>query len=300
MRALIALLLLALPAMADPITVTDSLGTHTFAAPPQRIAALDWSVTEALLDLGITPTGVAEPQAYATWVVDPALPAGITDLGLRAEPNLEALVALAPDVIVTADLDPSLVPVLEQIAPVLVFKAFAVDQDNVVAARQIFLELGTLTGTRAMAEKKLADQEVELNAIAARLAAHFGDARPMVTSIRLNDATSVYVNGENSLPEYVLARLGFANEIPQPRSRWGISLIKAEGLAAAKTGIVLTIGPDMGGAALRDTPIWSFLPFVQAGRLAEVRPIWSYGGAMSLTRAARAYEDALMRVAVTK
>lgn len=298
MRGVITCLLLFIggACLADPITITDARGPQSFAAIPARIAALDWSVTEALLDLGITPVGVAEPDAYGTWVVDPPLPAGITDLGLRAEPNLEALVALAPDVIVTADLDPALVPALEKIAPVVLFRAFATDQDNAATARAIFLSLGTLTGTRALAEEQLTDQDTELDRISGRLAAHFGAPLPRVTAIRLNDAASVYVNGANSLPEYVLGRLGFSNEMPQPPSRWGITLVKAEALAALRDGIVLTIGPDMAGAALRETPIWGFLPFVRAGRVAATTPIWSYGGAMSIGRAARAYEAALMQI----
>ncbi|MDB5665130.1 iron-siderophore ABC transporter substrate-binding protein [Cypionkella sp.] len=297
MRALFAAFcLLALPAFADPVTITDRRGPQTFATRPQKIAALDWSVTEALLDLGISPAGVAEPAAYVDWVVDPALPAGAVDLGLRAEPNLEALAALRPDVIVTADIDPALVPVLEQIAPVVVFQAFDINQDNPSVAKEIFLSLGTLTGTRALAEQKLAAQEVELDAIATRLADHFGVPLPKVTSVRLNDATSAYVNGANSMPEYVLQRLGFENELPQTKTRWGIALLKAEDLAAAKTGIVLAIGPDMGGTALRQTPIWAFLPFVKAGRMADVRPVWSYGGALSIGRLARGFEAALMTI----
>ncbi|MES2432354.1 MAG: iron-siderophore ABC transporter substrate-binding protein [Pseudomonadota bacterium] len=297
MRALIALLcLIALPALADPVTITDMRGQQTFAAPPQKIAALDWSITEALLDLGITPAGVAEPAAYADWVVNPPLPVGAVDLGLRAEPNLEALAALHPDVIITADIDPALVPALQQIAPVVVFQAFDIVQDNPTAAKEIFRQLATLTGTQALAEQKLAAQEVELDAIAKRLADHFGAPLPMVTTVRLNDATSAYVNGTNSMPEYVLARLGFSNELPQPKSRWGITLLKAEDLAAAKTGIVLAIGPDMGGSALRQTPIWAFLPFVKAGRMADVAPVWSYGGALSITRLAHGFEAALLTV----
>lgn len=302
MRVLIAALcLLAQPilvghALADPVTVIDRRGPQSFAAPPQKIAALDWSITEALLDLGITPAGVAEPAAYADWVVSPALPVGAVDLGLRAEPNLEALAALQPDVIITADIDPALVPVLEQIAPVVVYQAFDITQDNPSVAKEVFLSLGTLTGTRDLAELKLAAQELELDAIVKRLADHFGTPLPKVTTVRLNDATSAYVNGANSMPDYVLHRLGFSTEVPQPKSRWGITLLKAEDLAAAKTGIVLAIGPDMAGTALRQTPIWAFLPFVKAGRLADVAPVWSYGGALSIGRLARGFEAALLTV----
>lgn len=127
MRVLIAALCLLAQsvlvgsAFADPVTVIDRRGPQIFATPPQKIAALDWSITEALLDFGITPAGVAEPAAYADWVVCPALPAGAVDLDLRAAPTLEALAALHPDVIITADIDSALVPVLEQIAPVVVY-----------------------------------------------------------------------------------------------------------------------------------------------------------------------------------
>lgn len=302
MRVMIAALcllaqsILVGPALADPVTVIDRRGPQVFASPPQKIAALDWSITEALLDLGITPAGVAEPAAYADWVVNPPLPPGAADLGLRAEPDLEALAALHPDVIITADIDPALVPVLEHIAPVVLYQAFDITQDNPSAAKEIFLSLGTLTGTRGLAEQKLAVQEMELDAIAKRLADHFGAPLPNVTTVRLNDATSAYVNGSNSMPDYVLQRLGFRTELPQPKSRWGITLLKAEDLAAAKTGIVLAIGPDMAGLALQQTPIWAFLPFVQARRLADVRPVWSYGGALLIIRLARGFEAALLIV----
>lgn len=147
-----------------------------------------------------------------------------------------------------------------------------------------------------MAEQKLAAQELELDAIATRLADHFGTPLPKVTAVRLNDATSAYLNGANSMPDYGLQRLGFSTELPQPKSRWGIPLLKSEDLAAAKTGIVLVIAPDMSGAALWQTPIWAFLPFVKAGRLADVAPVWSYRGALSIGRPARGFEATLLTV----
>lgn len=300
MRALLslcALLLTAPPVLADPVTVTDRRGSHAFDSPPKRIAALDWSIAESLLDLGIDPVGVAEPEAYATWVVEPALPDSAVDLGLRAEPNFEALAVLDPDVIVTADLDPALVPALERIAPVIVFSAYDAGHDNAAAARQIFLSLGDLTGRRDRAEELLAQQDAELATIATRLAVHFGDRRPMVTSIRLNDATSAYVNGPNSVPFDVLGRLGFKSELTMVPSRWGITLVPIDRLAGIESGIVLTLGPEMSGAGMRDTPLWGFLPFVVGGREARVRPVWSYGGAMSAGRMARAFEEALMTIA---
>ena len=42
-----------------------------------RVVALSWEGLEMLTDLGVTPVGGADLAGYATWVVQPALPAGI-------------------------------------------------------------------------------------------------------------------------------------------------------------------------------------------------------------------------------
>ena len=53
---------------------------------------------------------------------------------------------------------------LDRIAPVVLYQAFDITQDNLSAAKEIFLSLGTLTGTRGLAEQKLTTQEVEPDA----------------------------------------------------------------------------------------------------------------------------------------
>ena len=125
MRAALALaaLLTLLPVAlhADPVTVTDRNGSHSFAAPPARIVVLDWTLAEAVLDLGHVPVGAPEIALYGEWVVNPPVPEAVTDIGLRTEPDLETLAALQPDVILAVDLDPAQEAQLAQIAPVLVW-----------------------------------------------------------------------------------------------------------------------------------------------------------------------------------
>lgn len=296
MRALLAaaFVLIALPGLADPVTVVDRRGEQRFDAPPKRVVALDWTVAEQMLDLGITPLALPEAGLYRDWVVNPPLSENVVDLGLRTEPNLELLVSLAPDVIAAIDADPDLVTQLEQIAPVLVWDAFRADHDNLAAATANFHSLATLLGRKTEAEAALAAQEAELDRIAGELAAKFGAAPPPVTAIRLNDTRSVWVYGDNSFPQHVLTRLGFANELPQPASTWGTVQKPLEILGAAQTGIVLAIKPHMAGEAVFAEPLWLALPAVAERRFAEVEPVWSYGGALSLGRTARAMRDALL------
>ncbi|SFP82233.1 iron-siderophore ABC transporter substrate-binding protein [Tranquillimonas alkanivorans] len=294
MKRLIALVLLctALPAAAE-VTVHDRRGPQTFDAPPERLVVLDWALAEQVLDLDVAPVGVAETDNYRTWVVHPALPEDVVDVGLRTEPNLERIAQLSPDAILTADVEPEEFARLEEIAPVVVFDAWDADHDNVAAALRIYRELGALLDREALAQDRLAAQEAELDAIAAELAHRFGPD-PKATAIRLNDKASAWVYGENSVPLHVLRRLDFEPEIEVPSSTWGVATRRLEDLAQAETGVVLAIRPHMGGAEAMQTPLWDFLPFVANGRFAEVAPVWSYGGALSLGRHARAFRDALL------
>ena len=43
---------------------------------------------------------VADAEGYATWDTAETLPAGVTDVGTRGEPNLDALFATNPDLVI--------------------------------------------------------------------------------------------------------------------------------------------------------------------------------------------------------
>ncbi|MGB3760615.1 MAG: ABC transporter substrate-binding protein, partial [Rivularia sp. (in: cyanobacteria)] len=65
---------------------------------PSRVVALGWVYVEDLLALGIQPVGVADIEGYQKFVnIQPQLAASVVDVGTRAEPNLEAIAQLEPD-----------------------------------------------------------------------------------------------------------------------------------------------------------------------------------------------------------
>ena len=222
MRPLLAclLLLLALPAGAEGISVADRRGAQHFEAPPQRIAVLTWALAEQVLDLGVTPIAVPETELYKTWVVSPELPVSVTDIGLRDSPNLERLSALKPDVILASDIPAADVTRLAKIAPVLVFDTFMVQHDNIAASREIFLTIARLLGREDMARRKLAEMDDNIEAMAAQLRDALGDTIQSVAVIRLNDGSTMWAYGENSFPQAALHRLGLANALPVESSRW--------------------------------------------------------------------------------
>ena len=74
-------------AAVSGITIRDDLGEHVFQTIPQRPAVLQWDLLENLVGLGVKPAGACDISSWDTWVREPALPAGIEDLGTRAEPK---------------------------------------------------------------------------------------------------------------------------------------------------------------------------------------------------------------------
>lgn len=294
-RALALILaLLALPARAE-VSVEGRDGAVSLDAPPERVVVLDWALAEQVLDLGIAPVGAPELDLYRTWVGTPPIPEGVSDVGLRTEPNLERIASLEPHVILASDLDMAQEETLGRIAPVVVFDAWSAEHDNVAAARRIFLALAGLFDREALAREKLAGMESRLDALASEIAAMDLPAR--ATAIRLNDPSTVWIYGENSVPAHALARLGLGSEILLDPARWGVAQRPIEDLAAVEEGALLAIRPHMGGAEAMEGPLWSALPAVRAGRFAEVQRVWSYGGILSVGRHAEAFRDALATLA---
>ena len=71
---------LSLPASAG--TWQHEGGTLTLDEQPERIVALNWAATEALLLLGVTPVGVADRDGYDVWVNEPQLPEEVRKSGV--------------------------------------------------------------------------------------------------------------------------------------------------------------------------------------------------------------------------
>ncbi len=88
---------------SDSYTVTHAMGETTLDHRPERVVVIDSPHLDALVALGITPVGATESGAAAGF---PGYLAdgldGTTSVGLTAEPDLEAIANLHPDLIIGA------------------------------------------------------------------------------------------------------------------------------------------------------------------------------------------------------
>ncbi len=137
------------------ITITDPYGIQTFEQAPQRVVALNWDVLEQVLALEIKPIAAPNLAGYRQWVVNPYAPETIEDIGTRAEPNLEKIASLNPDVIIAASPQQDLIPLLKQIAPVVYLPNFSENEQAAETAIRHFRTLGKLFDKQHLVEEKL-------------------------------------------------------------------------------------------------------------------------------------------------
>ncbi|MGG5890821.1 ABC transporter substrate-binding protein [Falsiroseomonas sp. HC035] len=249
------------------------------AAP--RLAVIDWGLAEAALALGVVPVAAAELDGYARWVKAPAMPPGVIDLGLRGEPNLEALHRAAPDLILTTPQFAPFLPRLERIAPVASFATYQPGGNPLERSFDIVMDLGRRLGR----PDRAAALRAEAAAVFAAAAVRLDRVRPLLVA-GFVDQRHLRVYGGNSLFGATLARLGLVNGWTAPTSAWGFATVGVEHLAVSPEAQLLLLDPmppDL-RASLPRNPIWQALPAVRAGRVTLLPPCWAFGGLPSAMR----------------
>ncbi|AFD26958.1 ABC transporter substrate-binding protein [Deinococcus gobiensis] len=267
-RSLTPLLLAALlgiPAWAAPVTVGHGRGTLTLPAPATRVAALEYSFVDTLLALGVRPVGAALGTQGGDRGAPPYLQAqvrGIAATGSRAQPSLEALAAVRPDVILADEfVHKDLYPQLTRLVPTTAFQSRRGDLADLNAQT---LAIGRLVGREAAARRLLADQ-ASLNA-KARAFARKGAPAFVAAVVTPGSFT---VHSDQSFVGSFLEALGRKNQLAPKggQSQYDLSL---EGLVALNpASLVLFTAPDE--VPLTETwkksPLWPRLSAVQRGRV---------------------------------
>lgn len=84
---------------ADSVTIEDNTGSHEIATPPASVVALDNRTFQTLSDWGVelSAGAVALMPDTVSYLDDDS----IVDIGLHSEPDLEAIVAVEPDLIIS-------------------------------------------------------------------------------------------------------------------------------------------------------------------------------------------------------
>lgn len=292
---LCALGLLFGAALAQAETWSHERGELQLAHTPQRVVALNWASTEALLLLGVTPVGVADRDGYPVWVQEPPMPDGVHNIGTRSAPSLETIAELKPDLIVTSG---QLAPAWEQlnrIAPTYVISVYAEGVKPYQRARQMLLTLGDILNREDQARAALNELEQAVAANRQQLVTAGLTDKP-IALVNFMDDRHVRINAPNGILQAALDGLGLSNAWPEPGNFWGFSMVGLESLAPLPEARLVAISPTTPGLAaqLAGSPFWTHLPAVRHHEVYQIAPVWAYGGVNSVKRLARLLTNALL------
>ncbi len=237
--------------------LTDDWGRAVALAPaPRRIVSQAPATTELVFALGAGDRLVGR----TTWCDWPEVAREVADVGNGIEPNVEAIVARQPDLVL---LYPSQAnrPALARLEAAGV-RVAVLRQDAIAEWRATVRTVARLTDRAAAAESVLADFDVRLAASRVEPGAA---ALSVFIAVGANPPIAI---GAGSFVSEVVTLAGGRNvfaDTPAPSA-----VVSLEAIVARNPDVVLVLGPRSAAEVIRRRPGWSAIRAVRHGRVLPV------------------------------
>lgn len=295
--ALLAAVMMSLPALAHAAAV-QTVPVQTAAGPVEvasatRVVAMDVPAIDSLTALGVGLAGAPE-RLYVDYLADVA--AGTPDMGTLFEPDLEALAAAGPDLIIVGGRSVAQKDALAQIAPVI---DMSIGPDVLGDARARLTAYGALFHREGRAAELSADLDARLAQLAE---AGRGKGRGLVV---LTNGPKMSAYGKGSRFGWIFDATGLAEAAPGLKVDTHGASITHEFIAQADPDWLFVIDRgvavgEAGDSAARtlDTPLVRGTTAWKKGQVVYLDPAPLYiagGGYTALTRTIDQLAGALSR-----
>lgn len=261
--------LLVLTSQAWAATVQDEQGTFTLDKTPQRIVVLELSFADALAAVNVSPVGIADDNDPSRILSDVSAQfASWQSVGTRAQPSLEAISALKPDLIIAdSSRHAGIYSALQAIAPVLLLKSRNETYEENLQSAAI---IGKIVGKDAEMSQRLALHHQRMQAFAAQL--------PKGASVVFGTSREQQFNlhSRESYTGSVLTALGL--NLTAPVNNAPMAAIGLEQLLAINPAwlIVAHYRQQSIVRTWQQDPLWQVLQAAQKQQIAEVDSnIWA-------------------------
>jgi iron complex transport system substrate-binding protein len=256
-----------------PRTITHATGSTELRTKPERVVPLDSGELDSVVQLGLKPHGYLEYDAalMPDYLVE-ALK-GVRTVGTLAEPNLETLAALQPDLMLTSKIrHEKIADQLKAIGPTVYGERTGVvwKQNFALHARALGREVEADATVRAYEDR------------VRRLNAALPNPRPTISVVRvLNNHLRYYQRANYS--GTILTDLGFPRPPSQNVDDFGLLNQSLETLGPSGDADVIVVSPTEGqeGRFLREmqaSPLWQSLGAVKRGAILVVNDdVWMAG-----------------------
>jgi len=258
MRLTISLCLAACVALlasaAQAVVVTDERGIAVnFPQPPQRIVSLLPSLTESVCALGACERLVGVDR-YSN---SPAPVRALPQVGGGIDPNVEAIVALHPDVVLLARSSR-----VTQRLEALGLKVLTLEPKNHADIRRVLGTLGQVLGTD---DAQRVWRAVDASVLAAAQSLPVSVKR---TRVYFEVNSAPYAAGESSFIGETLARLGAKNIVPAALGPF--PKLNPEYVVRADPDLIMV--SERSAQGLEQRPGWAGIRAVREGRICRFTP----------------------------
>jgi len=257
----------ATAASAGTRTVEHAMGSTEVPEDVERVVVLDTGELDAVVSLGVTPVGAVTTDVSTSLVSYLEDDLSETEpVGTIGEPNLEAIAALDPDLILSNTVrHEDLYDEFSAIAPTV----FAGDVGD--TWKETLRLTGDALGEREEADRLIADYEARAAEVGKSVTG--GDAAGTEVSVVRFLPEQIRLYGEASFIGTVLADAGFARPASQQVQETFVE-VSAEQISEAEGDVIFTsvygAPEDTAVADVTGGELWNRLGAVQAGDAHEV------------------------------
>lgn len=226
------------------------------AAPARRIVSLAPATTELVFALGLGDRLVGRTH----WCDWPPAAKAVPDVGNGIEPNVEAVIARRPDLVLVypSEANRQAVAQLDRLG----IPAAALKQDGIADWRATVRWVARAAAVPERAESLLADFDRRL--AAARRPTSSTGPRVFV-AVGFNPPIAI---GSGSFISELIALAGGRNAFGDLRAPSAV--VSLEAVVARNPDLVLVLGPDSATRDLRRRPGWDAIPALRRGQLIAV------------------------------
>ncbi|CAN5689192.1 hypothetical protein BH24CHL1_BH24CHL1_00610 [soil metagenome] len=266
-------------------TIEHALGSTEVSGTPARVVALEWPYVEALLAIGVQPVGVADVEGYTRLVnTEPSLSDDVTDVGTRAEPSLESIIALEPDLIIGVQFrHEALYDTLSDIAPTVMFNPYAEDGEQLQRMEETVLAIADAVNKPDAGVAALEVLHDKIDSAAEQLEASDVTGAPFVLSQTLiGDTAQIRLFHENATAVQILEAIGLENVWEAGVEDLGFSTVGLEVLPGVEQANFFYVpSEDITAVSFEGNPVWDGLAFVEEDRTYNLAGAWLLAGPLS-------------------
>ncbi|WP_429662983.1 ABC transporter substrate-binding protein [Bacillus gobiensis] len=263
-------------ASGETRTIQHELGSTEVKGDPKKIVVLEFSFLDSLTALGVTPVGVADDKKPQLIEKLAGKKIDYTSVGTRAEPNIEIISSLQPDLIIAdAERHKGIYEQLKKVAPTIELKSKeSTYKENIDA----FKTISDALNKKEASDKRLKEHDEVIEKIKADLPKE--ETRKVMVGVARTDSFNIHTS--SSYDGEILANLGLKNSVESPEAYKDINL---EQLSELNPDI-LFVSSNEGKTIVDDwkqNPIWKDLKAVKNNQVYDVdRDLWTrFRGVMS-------------------